>query len=228
MTKVLHTIKSTFVKTILFGVFLVGVPYIYAWTGPTASAPNGNTPAPLNVGGTEQKKLGVMDSTGLKADSSVVVDPGGYFNVGNAFLSSGGDYAHLAHNEWFNGSSWVSTGPGSLIQLTGQNVNFFAHSGGAHTLLGQIRSDGYVVGQTGLCIGGDCKSAWPTGGGINRSGSPLGAIPLYLCPQTWESYGGAWASHQCAGQISSVSYCSNFAMSAGAMTWGCTYIGTLQ
>ncbi len=228
MTKVLNALKGTLIQVIVFATLLVGIQYIYAWTGPTASAPNNNVSAPLNVGGTEQKKLGVIDSIGLKSDSSVAVDQNGYMNVGNAYLSSGGDYVHLANNEWFNASTWTSTGSGALVQLAGQNINFYRHTAGVHTLLGQITSDGYVRAQTGLCIAGDCRSAWPGGGGIDRSGTTLGSVALYLCPQTWQSYEGAWASHQCAGQISALSYCSNFAMPAGAMTWNCPYIGTLQ
>ena len=54
--------------------------------------------------------------------------------LGNAFFSSGGDYVHLANNEWYNGASWTASAAGALIQISGQDVNFYRHdAAGAHT-----------------------------------------------------------------------------------------------
>jgi hypothetical protein len=60
-----------------------------------------------------------------------------YVMVGNAYLSSGGDYVHLSNNEYYNGSGWVSSAPGALLQLTGQSLNFYTHTadGTGHTVL---------------------------------------------------------------------------------------------
>ncbi len=51
-----------------------------------------------------------------------------YVKVGNAYLSSGGDYVHLSNNEYYNGSGWVSSATGALLQLTGQSLNFYTHT----------------------------------------------------------------------------------------------------
>lgn len=55
--------------------------------------------------------------------------------VGSAILSSGGDYMHLANNEYYNGLSWVATGgAGALLQFAGQQVAFYTHNGaGGHS-----------------------------------------------------------------------------------------------
>jgi hypothetical protein len=70
--------------------------------------------------------------------------------LGNAFFSSGGDYVHLANNEWYNGTSWVASAPGALIQISGQDVNFYRHdAAGAHTQSMAIKSSGNVgIGTT--------------------------------------------------------------------------------
>ena len=55
--------------------------------------------------------------------------------VGNAYLSSGGDYTHLANNEWYNGSAWTTNGSaGAMYQQVGTNHNWYTHdTAGAHT-----------------------------------------------------------------------------------------------
>ncbi|MCC7331043.1 MAG: hypothetical protein IT232_00400 [Flavobacteriales bacterium] len=53
---------------ILSTIVVLGASYIYAWTGPSNSAPNGNTPAPLNIGSGYQIKSGTLALTGLQAD----------------------------------------------------------------------------------------------------------------------------------------------------------------
>jgi Chaperone of endosialidase len=80
--------------------------------------------------------------------------------VGQAYLSSGGDYANLSNNEWYNGSSWVQTAAGALIQLTAQSALFYSHtaSGGGHALMMGVQpwvsSSGYTAvyfnGQVGV------------------------------------------------------------------------------
>lgn len=111
--------------------------------------------------------------------------PNSNIKLGNAYFSSGGDYLHLANNEWFNGTAWTATAPGALIQISGQDVNFYRHDAvGAHTQSLNISSSGNVgIGTTsapsfkldvqggqinssgGLCIAGDCKTAWSQVGG---------------------------------------------------------------
>ncbi len=52
---------SDYLKIILLTVAFVALAsYAKAWTGPSQAAPNGNTPAPLNIGSTVQTKLGSL------------------------------------------------------------------------------------------------------------------------------------------------------------------------
>jgi hypothetical protein len=76
--------------------------------------------------------------------------PNTAIKLGNAYLSSGGDYLHLANNEWYNGTSWVATAAGALIQISGQDVNFYRHdASGGHTQSMSINSSGNIgIGTT--------------------------------------------------------------------------------
>jgi hypothetical protein len=67
--------------------------------------------------------------------------------LGNAYLSSGGDYLHLANNEWYNGTAWTVTAPGDLIQIAGQQVAFYSHdAAGNHATQAYINSSGVYGG----------------------------------------------------------------------------------
>jgi len=76
--------------------------------------------------------------------------PNSAIKLGNAYFSSGGDYVHLANNEWYNGTAWTATAPGALIQISGQDVNFYRHdAAGSHTQSMNINSSGNVgIGTT--------------------------------------------------------------------------------
>lgn len=61
-------------KVLAVALFLsMGVQYAFAWTGPTATPPSGNTSAPINVSATSQIKSGGLWVGSLGADG------GGYF-----------------------------------------------------------------------------------------------------------------------------------------------------
>ena len=80
----------------------------------------------------------------------------GYLRVNNAYVSSGGDYAHLATHEWYNGSVWTTDATvGGMFQITGQTFNWYKHNGaGTHTTLlaldasGNLSATGYVESQS--------------------------------------------------------------------------------
>lgn len=71
--------------------------------------------------------------------------------VGNAYLSSGGDYTHLANNEWYNGGSWTTNGSaGVLYQQAGQINQWYTHdAAGAHTTRMALDASGNLTLSTG-------------------------------------------------------------------------------
>ena len=82
------------------------------------------------------------------------------FRTGNANLSSGGDYAHLATYEYYNGSSWVyqSATAGGLYQITGQAHNWYKHDGsGTHTTLLTLDASGNLVATANVTAQSDIK-----------------------------------------------------------------------
>jgi hypothetical protein len=64
--------------------------------------------------------------------------------VGNANLSSGGDFVHLGSHAWFNGGAWQFDGvAGGLYQLNGQQHSWYSHNGaGGFTLLMSVNAAG--------------------------------------------------------------------------------------
>ncbi len=117
-----ESIKITAIALVL----TLGATYAYAaWTGPTSAPPNGNTPAPVNVGTTNQIKNGGLgvNSLAVYGDSVVTGNSSvdGYLKVGVTTATCNGNLSGaLRYNttsltiETCNGSSWkalVSTTP---------------------------------------------------------------------------------------------------------------------
>lgn len=63
--------QGIFLFTIIF--IAAGASYLNAWTAPTQTAPNGNTPAPLNVGVLTQDKTGILRTVGFKSWGPAVI-----------------------------------------------------------------------------------------------------------------------------------------------------------
>ncbi|MBX4215629.1 hypothetical protein KW797_01630 [Candidatus Parcubacteria bacterium] len=78
--KAFFTNLPSLLKPLLLAIVLsLGVSYVYAWTGPTATPPAENTPPPLNVGSVSQVKTGGIWAGSLGADGALQVNgPGGY------------------------------------------------------------------------------------------------------------------------------------------------------
>lgn len=80
-------------------------------------------------------------------------------NGQGAYLSAGGNYMHLASNEYYSGASWVAPGgsAGALLQFAGQQVAFYTHNGaGSHSGLMLISPGNTVAGGWGhMALGTD-------------------------------------------------------------------------
>jgi len=95
--------------------------------------------------------------------------------VGNAYLSSGGDYARLATNEWYDGQKWQATGLGALIQISGQNTSFYTHDEkGNHINRMTVNGAGNVgIGTTAPKAALDVNGNAVVSGTINGEDQPL-------------------------------------------------------
>ena len=96
--------------------------------------------------------------------------------VGNAVLSSGGDYVHLGNHTWFGGNTWQWDGqPGALYQIQGQNHAWYTHNAVSFTNLMYLRSDGFLgVGTS------NPTSRLHVNGGSIRLASTAGETPFQL------------------------------------------------
>ena len=102
------------IKILLLAVVLsIGVSYVYAWTGPTATPPENNIPAPLNVGDNIQVKSGGLGVTAFVADVAVIISS---LRIGNTTIPCSSTTARtMRYNasklEYCNGSSWTVLPP---------------------------------------------------------------------------------------------------------------------
>lgn len=105
-------------------------------TGPSSKLHvNGtsNLAGATTIGGNATVNNGVLSVTPSAATVGVNLSQNNAFRVGSAYLSSGGDYMHLANNEYYNGGAWVGGAAGALLQFSGQGINFYHHDGaGTH------------------------------------------------------------------------------------------------
>jgi hypothetical protein len=103
-------------------------------------------------------RAGIITATNTLTTPSL--ESTSFLRVGNAYLSSGGDFTHLANNEWYNGSQWISNGiSGSLYQQSGQTHNWYRHNGqGENTLLMSLNASANLTVQGSLAIGGNINA----------------------------------------------------------------------
>ena len=162
-------IKKSYVFAIVFLIIITFVFSVYqyfeALKANSASAVTVGTPNPGHTWSSMQcsadslcvdtvnNRLGIGTNTpGVKLE----VGANTAIKIGNAYLSSGGDYVHLANNEWYNGSAWTATAAGTMYQQSGQANNWYTHdASGGHTVRMQLDPTGNLTLNTGgLSIAG--------------------------------------------------------------------------
>lgn len=86
-----------------------GLSYVYAWTAPTVSAPNGNVSAPINTSGTTQTKSGQLVTDTLGVNSTLHGYSNAYFDgrVGVGTTSPMLDLGNGSLQRGLDVSGWI-------------------------------------------------------------------------------------------------------------------------
>lgn len=196
------TLGTTFqtLKIILLALVLAaGFQYVVAqaadWRAPTANAPGGNTPAPLNVGRTGQIKDGGITLGQLAAPSDlslnipngrVILKPGGSGGANGYVLKTDGTglVSWGQDNTGAGGGGGYTCGgvcaanqipmfksgaPTALLENSPISYSGLNRVGIYTSAPTQTLDVSGNINGTQLCIAGVCKSAWPSSPTISSS-----------------------------------------------------------
>src|SRR3989338_7385650 len=178
--------KSQVIKFLLLviGIFAVAST-VYAWAGPPYGGtcttqpcpPNGNVPAPINVGADSQVKSGGLGVGSLSTGGSISIGNNLYFSASNPTISAP-SYFIVPGGAYFNGGTVYTEAPiqarGGIHNDTGTNLVLSGGSSGNTYITGSVgigtasptqKLDvvGNVKASTGFCIGTSCITSWPAG-----------------------------------------------------------------
>ena len=193
MKNFITSIKTPLKILIISAVVILGTQMALAWTNPTNPAPDGNVPAPVNVGGAGQIKSGGL-TVAWDAPSNNIgfVVKNGYVGIGtatpNALLnvqqsSGAGDFVHLRDNtsgsdfyinfdgtnKYIFNSEINGTGVNWMTFLTGGTVGINTTTPNTTVKLGVNGN----VGASAYCDvnGANCSTPPFGGGGLTGSGT---------------------------------------------------------
>lgn len=158
---------------------LAGFHYMNAWTDPTVAPPNGNVPAPVNVGTQTQDKNGTLGVTNLGILGGGLLINSGAPTVNFTDSNERNWWAHINQNRFYliadrnDNGNWTGESPWPMEMEAGaspaQDYVRFAN---------QVRAPFYCDEN-----GNNCRSAGAAGG-VNynscRSVSNVGGAPNYI------------------------------------------------
>jgi hypothetical protein len=130
--------------------------------GTATNATTATTANGLNTANSYQvSALGLGAAPAATASSISTGTVNSYFRINNAYLSSGGDFVHLASHAWYNGAAWTGDGTaGGLFQITGQTFNWFkgtASVSPVYTSLMSLDASGNLVATGNVTAFSDIK-----------------------------------------------------------------------
>ena len=161
-------------KIVLLGLIIgagLQLMYVYAWTGPSSSAPNGNVSGPITTSAVSQTKSGnLILGNDLAVSRNAVL--GSYVSVSNTL------------GLCLNGVC-KTTWPGGVSSVTGGSGITISNGTGDAT----ITADTSYLQQriTGTCSGGQAMTGVNTDGSVNCSNPTVDPATLF----------GSMTSHSC-------------------------------
>lgn len=152
-----------FVATVVVSLSLFAATFLYAWSPPTQTPPNGNVPAPINVGGVAQVKSGGLSVGRFVVNEHLILagrpgSTGRYLNFNTTLGPSGYGFRDANGTMQFKNSTDANWKP---IQSSLRQIREQASGGWYVGANGRYYSDatvncnpGYVaVGGGGYCEG---------------------------------------------------------------------------
>ena len=170
--------RALFTSFIAFA-FLAPVA-LSAWTGPTATAPNGNVPAPINVGSSDQVKNAGLGVNYLAVFGNILLSGvGNYLNFGSTagtsgygirdnagvleFKNSGGTWATIQSTIYnLGGGGWTTSGNNIYNANTGNVGIGTANPAQKLDVTGNAVVNGQMNAASYCIAGTNCITSWPT------------------------------------------------------------------
>ncbi|KKS48188.1 MAG: hypothetical protein UV12_C0002G0037 [Candidatus Nomurabacteria bacterium GW2011_GWC2_42_20] len=171
-----------------------GISYVYAWTAPTMTPPNGNVSAPINTSSTAQTKSGGLTVGSITAPSHC---------IGASCITSwptGGGVTPPAGSEFLNTSATAQTKAGWLKAVGGNGGDLASRIGvGNNWWMSENTNGNYAIHRNGVgdkltmdtsgnvvLAGGLTAAGLNTAGTVTASGNIQGwSGCLFHIPRIW-------------------------------------------
>ncbi len=168
----------------------------YSFVGANNSMVLGSIAGVNGAGASTKVGIGITTpSTALEVGQNNAI------KLGTALLSCGGaNYLHLGNNTWFDGTSWqfpIVNQAGALIQMAGQDINFWIHGGNVASFSENMTIQG-ATGNVGigdapaykLDVNGDIRAVGSVyyGGAAGVANGTLYSKPDFVFKPTYKIY----------------------------------------
>lgn len=151
--------KKTLI-TFFVGLIIGSVTLTYAgWSAPTATPPNGNTPAPINVSSLAQDKLGVLTVGGLGVFGPTLITSAGGYTLPTTLQLGVNGYVGAKGYCDEKGNNCVTTIGGTYVN----NTSGTKSSGGQSVVCGgwDVKYPGNTpISTWGCATGGSCPAGY--------------------------------------------------------------------